>query len=265
MSSPISFVKNTGDDYTNPSNQDRITNDIWFTRLNTGGPLFNYKYYLDNSIIPTKGILQNDFYYDIPNSQGGTIGVKWAILSTTGFPDVNAPGINPALFGKIGHPTNFFSFSQMCVLLSGMLNESSKPIYLTDINNSCEWTLEDNSTIEYPNNMPDIENKDLACYIPSINKYFKIKIGYWGVGDDGQLGAISYTRTEILSPSQTSVIKGNFNFGLFSRTKGGNNKIVAATFNLGCTKGRGSSTRIFNYCNKRENYGFCLNQFTTQR
>ena len=52
-----------------------------------------------------------------------------------------------------------------------------------------------------------------------------------------------------------------FNFGLFVRGKGGNHKIAAATINLGSTKGRGSSTRMFNYCNKRESYGFCLNQF----
>ncbi len=56
-------------------------------------------------------------------------------------------------------------------------------------------------------------------------------------------------------------MKQGFNLGLFVRGKGGNDKIAAATINLGSTKGRGSSTRMFNYCNKRESYGFCLNQF----
>jgi hypothetical protein len=53
----------------------------------------------------------------------------------------------------------------------------------------------------------------------------------------------------------------NFNLGLFTRNS--SSKRVNATINLGSTKGRGSSTRMFNYCNKREGYGYCLNQFIT--
>jgi hypothetical protein len=197
MSYSISFVKTTDDDPFVELYQDRITNDVWFTRLNSGGPLFNYKYYVDNSITPTQNILRDDFWYDdSPNSQGGTIGVKWAILSSTGFPDLAAPGINSNLFGTIGNPTNFFSFSQMCVLLKAMIDESSKPISLTDPNNDNEWVLEDSNT--YDNvEMPYLENKDLGCYIPAINKYFKINISLWGIGE-GNAGAISYTRTELI-------------------------------------------------------------------
>ena len=46
---------------------------------------------------------------------------------------------------------------------------------------------------------------------------------------------------------------------------GANKPIVAGTINLGSTKGRGSSTRIFNNCNKRQSYQSCLNQFITIR
>lgn len=35
----------------------------------------------------------------------------------------------------------------------------------------------------------------------------------------------------------------SFNSGFYQKRLGGNNKIVAATINLGCTKGRGSITR----------------------
>lgn len=56
-----------------------------------------------------------------------------------------------------------------------------------------------------------------------------------------------------------------FNLGLFQKHFGGNNKIVAASINLGNTKGRGSSTRMFNYCNKRETNNKCVNQFITIR
>jgi len=54
-----------------------------------------------------------------------------------------------------------------------------------------------------------------------------------------------------------------FNFGLHVRGKGGNHKIAATTINLGSTKGRGSSTRMFNYCKKRESNFYCLNNFIT--
>lgn len=41
-----------------------------------------------------------------------------------------------------------------------------------------------------------------------------------------------------------------FNLGLFQKHFGGNNKIANVSINLGCTKGRGSTTRIFNYYNQ---------------
>ena len=51
----------------------------------------------------------------------------------------------------------------------------------------------------------------------------------------------------------------------FYQNIGANQPIVAGTINLGCTKGRGSSTRMFNYCNKKEPYTKCINQFITIR
>jgi hypothetical protein len=58
-------------------------------------------------------------------------------------------------------------------------------------------------------------------------------------------------------------MKPGFKLGLFVRGKGGNHRIVNATINLGCTKGRGSSTRMFNYCTKKESNFYCLNNFIT--
>jgi hypothetical protein len=55
-----------------------------------------------------------------------------------------------------------------------------------------------------------------------------------------------------------------FKKGFYSHI-GANQPIVAGTINLGNTKGRGSSTRMFNYCNKKESYGYCLNKFITIR
>jgi hypothetical protein len=55
-----------------------------------------------------------------------------------------------------------------------------------------------------------------------------------------------------------------FKKGFYSHI-GANRPIVAGTINLGNTKGRGSSTRIFNNCNKRQSYQSCINQFITYR
>jgi hypothetical protein len=56
-----------------------------------------------------------------------------------------------------------------------------------------------------------------------------------------------------------------FNLGLNQKHFGGNNKIAGVSINLGNTKGRGSSTRMFNFCNKRDSYSYCINQFITYR
>jgi hypothetical protein len=194
---PFLFSKTKNDDPFNASYQDRITNDIWFTRLNTGGPLFNIKYYLDNNITPTQSILGSDFGYGGVSPQGGTIGVKWAILSSSGFSNPSAPGINPDLFGTTNNSDNYYSFSQMATLLTAMIESSSKPVSLVS-NNDNKWNLQ-NGSVNNPQNMPYLENKDLGCYIPAINKYFKITISYWGVGGNFS-GAIIYTRTELLNP-----------------------------------------------------------------
>jgi hypothetical protein len=55
-----------------------------------------------------------------------------------------------------------------------------------------------------------------------------------------------------------------FRLGLYQRGFGGNHKIAAPSINLGCTRGRGSSTRMFNYCTKRSPApSTCINQFIT--
>jgi len=54
-----------------------------------------------------------------------------------------------------------------------------------------------------------------------------------------------------------------FKRGFYSHI-GANQPIEAGTVNIGCTKGRGSSTRILNYCNEHSaNPSGCINQFIT--
>ena len=86
-----------------------------------------------------------------------------------------------------------YTFSQFISLLSAFINSSSPPTSLVDPNGSREWNLQDGDTWN-ERNLPDIEDKDLVCYIPSVNQYFKIRISHWGY--DGDV-SITYTRTPL--------------------------------------------------------------------
>ena len=55
-----------------------------------------------------------------------------------------------------------------------------------------------------------------------------------------------------------------FNLGLNQKRLGAGHSIPTVAIHLGATKGRGSSTRMFNYCTKRSaNPSECINQFIT--
>jgi hypothetical protein len=59
----------------------------------------------------------------------------------------------------------------------------------------------------------------------------------------------------------TSYISMTFNFGLYQKRFLSTSKVTGAAINIGCTKGRGSTTRILNYCNKKSSQKECINQF----
>jgi len=57
-----------------------------------------------------------------------------------------------------------------------------------------------------------------------------------------------------------------FNLGLNQKRFGGNNKIAGVSINLGNTKGIGSSTRKFVWCNQHSiNKSECIYQFITTK
>ena len=63
-----------------------------------------------------------------------------------------------------------------------------------------------------------------------------------------------------------SIMSGSrlFNLGLNQKRFGGNNKIAAVSVKLGSTKGRGSSTRMFNWCVRNSPApSLCIKSFTT--
>jgi hypothetical protein len=197
MSYSIYFSKTTSDDYTEEEYQDRITNDVWFTR-GANRPLFNYKYYVGMPGF-NLNMVESDFWYNGEGSTGGTKGVLWGILSD--YQLTGLPGVNPKLFSKLGFPSSFYTFSQMCVLLTAFVESESPPTTLVDDEQSQRWNLQNGGIYEDPI-MPLIENKDLACYIPAVDQYFKIRFSIWSGGySPSNPLSIAYYRTPLFSVS----------------------------------------------------------------
>ena len=55
-----------------------------------------------------------------------------------------------------------------------------------------------------------------------------------------------------------------FNLGLYQKNFLSTSQVSGPAINMGCTRGRGSTTRMYNYCTKRSpNQSLCINQFIT--
>ena len=53
-----------------------------------------------------------------------------------------------------------------------------------------------------------------------------------------------------------------FKSGLYQKNFLSTSKVSGPAINMGCTRGRGSTTRMFNYCKEHsENPSLCINQF----
>lgn len=120
------FYKPAGVNWTDPLYYDVLSDSVWLARQNDGGPVYNYKYYLDTyGRDATKSELQSDFWYrktENPTAQGGTHLVKWTMLNDAWATPEQQPWLNHTLFGKIGgFPTNFFSFKAIAGMVRAFL------------------------------------------------------------------------------------------------------------------------------------------------
>jgi len=56
-----------------------------------------------------------------------------------------------------------------------------------------------------------------------------------------------------------------FNLGLFQKKFLSTSKVTGPAINMGCTRGRGSTTRMINYCTRHSpNPSLCINQYITR-
>ena len=54
-----------------------------------------------------------------------------------------------------------------------------------------------------------------------------------------------------------------FNLGLYQKHFLSTSRVTGPAINMGCTKGRGSTTRMYNYCIKKNTQTTCINKFIT--
>ncbi len=189
--SDLTFTKTANADWTLEANQDRLTNNVWFTRQNNK-QLYNYKWWQDNfSADATGGDLSFDFWNDDFNGNvsqtftatGGTKGVKWTILDDTGS---TADWSGFSFYGVLGNSTNFYSFHNIASIISNL--ENSIPVTSVDDDFNINGDSSGSGT-----SMTDLVGKKLGVWIVAENIYFTLTFNTWGSGGSG--GALSYTRS----------------------------------------------------------------------
>ena len=127
--------------------------------------------------------LNSDFWGDEENEfteTGGTKGIKWAILDTTGFLGNIHPDFN--LFGKLGDTTNFYSFHN----IASIINYLDSNTNVTGIVDNFDIRLKyDGGGIDIENStfMPGLVGKNLGAYLVEDKIFIKVKITNWGTGE----------------------------------------------------------------------------------
>ena len=190
----VTFTKGNNADWTLAVNQDKITDLVTITRQ-VQGPIYNLQWWKDEfDGDATYDDLYDDFWDETGSTrvftrQGGTHGVRWAILDNTG----SAPAAANAwgafeLYGTLGDPTHFYSFHNIATIIT-QLESNSKVISVPD-NFSVE--VEGGST-PTGTEMPKLVGKKLGVWLVEEDIYLTLTFTNWGSNGTG--GAFSYTRS----------------------------------------------------------------------
>ena len=178
------FTKASNADWTLSANQDKITDDVIFTRQDTK-PIYNNQHYQDSlGRDATTDELGDDFWFNNAAAVGGTHGVLWGIVDTTG----QGWDEDFSLIAKPGKPANFVSFHALASMITS-LNDGENVI---GFNGEGEVAHEGGGTND-GTVMKELEGVELAAYIVDEDIYFYIEFIEWG--DNASGGALSYKRT----------------------------------------------------------------------
>ena len=197
----LTFTKDSGADWTQEANQDRLTDHVWITRQDSK-PMYNYKWWQDTfGTDATVGDLQYDFRGNGDPAQsftatGGTKRLRWAILDDTGASTNNWESFG--LYGTLGSPTNFYSFNNMATMIGRLEGEDEITInsVVDDLNVNITDAGGTSFNVIGPNsNFPSIVGKKLGVWIEEENIYFTLTFNSWDNGDNSAEGGFSYTRS----------------------------------------------------------------------
>ena len=189
----LTFTKEAGSDWTLAANQDKITNKVIITRQSKG-PIYNYQWWIDNfDGDATYNDLYDDFWNETSSEreftrEGGTIGIRWAILDDTGSTK-DAWG-NFELYGTLGDPTHFYSFHNIATMITQLENNS----VVTGVPDNFSVNTEgDEGESSGGTDMSLLVGKKLGVWLVEEDIYFTLTFTKWGSGSTDN--SISYTRS----------------------------------------------------------------------
>jgi hypothetical protein len=187
----LTFTKTSNADWTLAENQDKITDNVIFTRQNKG-PIYNYQFWINNfESDATFADLNDDFWNDTESERefvrsGGTSGIRWAILDDTGASTETWGAFE--LYGTLGDPTHFYSFHSIASIITNLEDENNV-IGVPD-----DFSIEDIDGVDENSgtDMPLLVGKKLGVWIVDEDIYFTLTFTKW---ESGGANGIEYTRS----------------------------------------------------------------------
>nr|WP_299173517.1 putative metal-binding motif-containing protein [uncultured Allomuricauda sp.] len=200
------FTKAALADWTSTQNMDQITENVIFTRQDSG-PMYNIAWWQDTFGMDAEHIDRNnsdlvaDFFNDEDvsikdinaiNPTGGTKGVRWAILKDEVAPTRNSAWADFLFYGTLGNPEHFYSFNNMVNMITNLDAQNKTHIIIDDFT-----TIAGNGTVQLDNaiNMRSLIGKKLGVWLVEDDIYLELTFTEWEDGKDGPGGAFSYVRS----------------------------------------------------------------------
>lgn len=189
----LTFTKEAGSDWTLAANQDKITAKVILTRQSKG-PIYNYQWWQNNFQSDATYLdLSDDFWNNTDSEreftrEGGTIGIRWALLDDTG--STTDTWDNFELYGTLGDPTHFYSLHNIASIITRLEGGS----LVTGVPDNFGLEMEGGEIDENTGtDMPLLVGKKLGVWLVEEDIYFTLTFTKWGSGSTDN--SISYTRS----------------------------------------------------------------------
>lgn len=190
----FTFTKGNNGDWTLAANRDQITAKVAITRQATG-PIYNFQWWQDEFSADAANVDLVDDFWDNNDServftrQGGTHGVRWAILDNTGSSaEVAETWAAFELYGTLGDPTHFYSFHNIASILTNL----EDGVNVVEVVDDFGVRTEDDD-IETGTVMTELVGKKLGVWLVEEDIYLTLTFTNWGSNASG--GAFAYKRS----------------------------------------------------------------------